>query len=135
MLKYPHLLLAVGLILLDQAAKYYVAMHGTVFRNYQFAFSLPVPSQYMYLFYALILGAIVWYMVQHWRNFGPREALAWTLILAGSLSNIGERILNGYVKDFIYILTGVFNFADLYIIAGIILLLLLGRNRVDRMTR
>jgi lipoprotein signal peptidase len=44
------------------------------------------------------------------------------LILAGAVSNVGERTIFGFVRDWVYIYTGVFNLADGYIILGIIIL-------------
>ena len=47
-----------------------------------------------------------------------------TVIIAGALSNIADRALNGYVTDFIYLhyqdfYWPAFNFADIYISVGI----------------
>ena len=57
---------------------------------------------------------------------------AWMLIFAGAASNIGERILLGYVRDFIYITfykwTGVYNAADFYILIGIVILLFVNKK-------
>jgi lipoprotein signal peptidase len=58
------------------------------------------------------------------------------MIFAGAASNIGERILLGYVRDFIYISlykwTGVYNAADGYIILGIVLLLIKSASVNDK---
>jgi lipoprotein signal peptidase len=129
MKKYFYPLLGLVLIAMDQASKYLSAVHGRIFRNYLFAFSLPVPWWLMYLFYAGILATIAWYVLRRHRAFSGRESFAWTLVLAGSISNISERLFTGYVKDFIYLFTGVFNLADFYIILGIILLLLIRSGR------
>jgi lipoprotein signal peptidase len=77
----------------------------------------------MYGIYAGALILIFWYLAKHFFNFDSIQAWAWILILAGALANIGERIVLGYVRDFIYIFNGIFNFADGYIILGIVLLL------------
>ncbi len=122
LLRYKNILLWLGLIGVDQLAKYWAVSYGHVFRNYQFAFSTPLPVPLMYFIYAVILGIIVWYVWTHYKRFTPLESLAWVAIAAGAISNIGERILNGYVKDFIYLFSGVFNFADFYILFGIVLL-------------
>ena len=108
------------LIVLDQLVKDLTARQ---FLNYQFAFSLPLPAWLMYLLYALILGTIFIYCGKNFSEFHWQQALAWLLIIAGAVSNIGERIILGYVRDYVYIFTGVFNLADGYIIAGIIILL------------
>ncbi len=50
------------------------------------------------------------------------------LILAGAIGNMIDRVLNGYVHDFIYFLPidfPIFNIADSYIVVGTILLSIL----------
>jgi signal peptidase II len=91
--------------------------------NRAFAFSLPLPVALIYFLYAVILSAIVWYVYRNHRQFSRPAKIAWALILAGGISNIVERVALGYVRDFVYILSGIFNLADGYIIAGVIILL------------
>ncbi len=114
-----------GLILIDQFSKIFPK---TIFLNNNFAFSLPVPVVLMYLIYALVLFFMGRHIWKNFKTFSLKELTAWNLIFAGALSNIGERIVLGYVRDWIYIYNGIFNLADGYIIVGIILLLSLGKN-------
>lgn len=120
--RYQYFVFGTGLIIIDQLVKIWATSNAQIFRNYQFAFSTPLPGVVMYLLYAAIMLLIIAYVIARHSIFTAWEKLAWTLVLAGSISNIGERILNGYVKDFIYLFTGVFNLADFYILLGIILL-------------
>ena len=64
------------------------------------------------------------------------ESIAWVMILSGACSNVTERIVLGYVKDWIYItrfgLTGIYNLAAGYILIGIVLLLLLPKLQVKQ---
>ncbi len=121
------LLVLVGL---DQLVKTYA---HNVFKNNFFAFSLPLPVWLMYLVYATVLAGMVYYCVKNYRVFSLLQTLAWTLIFAGAVSNIGERITLGYVRDFIYILNGVFNLADGYIIAGVLMLLLSKNSQASKL--
>ncbi len=57
------------------------------------------------------------------------EAIAWSLVLGGALGNLIDRILYGYVIDFLDVHAGewhwpAFNVADSAITAGVIMLLL-----------
>ena len=130
--------LAILLIFIDQITKALAYTSGfgnflsalrpiigkELFPNSNFAFSIPLPHLLIYSIYVLLLaGLIFWYT--NLKNKTFLLSLGLTLILAGALSNIGDRLFLGYVRDFIYIFWGnVFNLADLYIIAGIILLLI-----------
>jgi lipoprotein signal peptidase len=116
-------------VIIDQLVKHLVLKE---FLNYNFAFSLPVPSPLMFAIYAAVIAAMVYHILKNHRRLTFLAKLAWTLIFAGAASNIIERILLGYVRDFIYISfyrwTGVYNLADGYIIAGVLLLLLAPRS-------
>ncbi|MDB4939773.1 MAG: lipoprotein signal peptidase [Candidatus Doudnabacteria bacterium] len=115
-------------VLVDQASKLWVIQHGSCgelacsyFKNDNFAFSLKVAHPIAYFIYAILLAAlIVWFAKK--KNKTTLINLSFVLILSGALSNIGERLVRGYVVDFIKIHTGVLNFADFFIIAGILIL-------------
>lgn len=60
------------------------------------------------------------------RKMGLWERISWTLILGGGIGNLIDRILNGVVVDYINVLFvnfAVFNFADICITSGVILLM------------
>ncbi len=128
-----------GLALLDQILKFFafrfvseahhVFLNGErivglqLFKNYDFAFSLPLPQILIFVIYAVVLAVIFRYIKNHFNSFDAKSFLAWTFIVCGAVSNIVERVVTGYVKDFIYIIGGgIFNLADFYILFGIALL-------------
>lgn len=115
-------ILSIVLLLMDQGTKYFAGQSGEAFRNYLFAFSLPVPFTLMYLFYLGALVILFWHITKNFQKFTWPVLLSWWLILSGACINVGERLVLGYVRDFIYIFGGVLNFADFYIIFGIIYL-------------
>ena len=60
------------------------------------------------------------------RKMHPMERVAWTLILGGGVGNLIDRVLNGVVVDYVNVLFvdfAVFNFADMCITGGVILLM------------
>jgi lipoprotein signal peptidase len=119
----PGIFLFVLFVFADQIAKHF---GGKTFHNSAFAFSLPIPVGLIYIIYAIVLAGMTYYVLKNYRHFSFFAKLAWTLIFAGAISNIVERIFLGYVRDFIYITfykwTGVYNLADGCIILGIIIL-------------
>lgn len=94
------------------------------FKNYFFVFSLPVPVPIMYLIYCFVIACIFYYLFLNFKKLKLIEQLAWVFVVSGAISNIGERVILGYVIDWIYIFNGVFNLADGYIVAGIVLIFL-----------
>lgn len=67
---------------------------------------------------------------------GPRwRVIALAVILAGAVGNYADRVLRGYVVDFLHVTHWpVFNVADVYITVGFALLFLLDR-RARRLAR
>lgn len=129
-----------GFVLLDQIAKifafrftneaHYIVVIGErilgvqLFKNYDFAFSVPIPTSLIFFIYFVVLALILVYVKKNFSEFDIKSFWAWTLILSGALSNIVERVITSYVKDFIFIYGGgIFNFADFYILFGIVVLL------------
>lgn len=121
---------AVSLIALDQFSKYLFEIFiSEPFRNIYFAFSLPLPVWLMYAIYCLVISGIVVHLIRNFKHISGLERLAWNLILSGGLSNVIERISLGYVRDFIRIMTGVFNLADFFILTGLLILLFKKNNK------
>ena len=83
----------------------------------------------------LTAAAVVWMLV-HFARSGSRHLLfpvALGLVIGGSVSNLADRVRNGYVTDFIHVSHWpTFNLADTFIVLGVALLLLgLGRLEHD----
>lgn len=94
-----------------------------IFLNANFAFSLPLPQWLMYASYGVVLVVIALYLVRHFNVLTTLHSAAWGLVLGGALSNVGERVVNGHVRDFVQISNGIFNGADFFIILGMLLLI------------
>ena len=94
-----------------------------IFPNYNFAFSLPINHVLIYALYVVLIAMLIWWYATG-TNKSTAAKIGFILILAGALSNIFDRVLLGYVRDFIFVFWGnVFDVADMYIIAGIMLLI------------
>ena len=87
--------------------------------NLRFIFSFLVSSICFYLFLAIFTNLV-------FKEILFKERVYWSLILAGGLGNLLDRIVRGYVVDFIDITFNpyVFNLADCLVTIGIIFLLL-----------
>ena len=88
-----------------------------------FAGKLPAWSL---IFTGIFVTCTIMYMMVKSTNTSEKWAL--TMIVAGAVSNIFDRMINGYVIDFVYlhyreIYWPAFNFADIYISVGISIIL------------
>ena len=73
---------------------------------------------------SIVLIGVLFMLVR--RKMHPMERGAWTLILGGGVGNLIDRVLNGVVVDYVNVLFvdfAVFNFADMCITGGVILLM------------
>jgi signal peptidase II len=105
----------------------------TYLRNQGAAFSFLSGAGGWQRWFFIILAVIAGALITVWlRKLDPRrhrEAIAWALVLGGALGNLIDRILYGYVIDFLDVYYGdwhwpAFNVADSAITLGVILLLL-----------
>jgi len=137
-------LFIIFLISIDQISKY-IIRHGGGFYvcNPNIAFGIEIPETIFWVFWIGIIGAIFWelgrelcrHSMSKWtsnvQSASNVQSLALTLILAGALSNMVDRMALGCVVDFIDLRTclpvgmvwPVFNLADSFIVLGAVILL------------
>ena len=92
-----------------------------------FGFFSGIVSPWIFILVGIIVTGFIFYMLIKSTNHMEKWGL--TVIIAGALSNIADRGLNGYVTDFIYFhyqdfYWPAFNFADIYISVGICVIVL-----------
>ena len=131
-------IIAVLIVISDQAIKYFIhasmrlsqsiplisnVLKLTYVRNTGAAFSLFVG----FSSYLVVIGLIVAAAVVYFHYKGPKKnyylQIGLAFVLGGSLGNLIDRILRGYVIDYIDItIWPVFNLADIMINVGVILI-------------
>ncbi len=77
-----------------------------------------------------VVGFILVYFYKNYKLMSIYEKISLTMILGGAIGNFIDRILRSYVIDFISFQFGnyyfpVFNIADIFIVVGTVLLILL----------
>ena len=92
-----------------------------------FGFFSGIVSPWIFILVGIIVTGFIFYMLI--KSTNHIEKWGFTVIIAGALSNIADRALNGYVTDFIYLhyqdfYWPAFNFADIYISVGICVIVL-----------
>ncbi|OZV67264.1 signal peptidase II [Winogradskyella aurantia] len=79
----------------------------------------------------VVLGYVVYYIITN-KDLDRTSLIAFSCIAGGGIANVFDRITRGEVTDFFFInlggvfKTGIFNFADLSVTTGMVLLLLAG---------
>lgn len=93
-------------------------------KNEGIAFSIQVPQMLQYIGSAAILFLILFYGLKHLlKEESIGQAILLGLVLAGGVGNLIDRLMQGYVVDFIVLKPiPVFNVADIGITVGLALL-------------
>ncbi len=105
------------LLVADQLSKYLIRYSsGFYICNKNIAWGIKIPALLFWLFWAVIIFLIIFLLYK--KRFAHANYYV-ILILAGSVSNIIDRIAFGCVIDFIDLkFWPVFNLADIFIVLG-----------------
>lgn len=99
----------------------------TYVHNTGAAFSMLSGARWLFIILGIIaLNIIYIYFIKN-KDLNNFEIVAYALLLSGIIGNLIDRILYGYVIDFIDVTVfdfAIFNFADSFIVISVILLLL-----------
>ena len=97
----------------------------TLVHNTGAAFGIGSQSTWLFIIIAsvIVIGIIFWLCIS--KNLKPGLVIALSLLAAGGIGNVVDRVIFGYVVDFIefnFIEFPVFNVADICVTVGVILL-------------
>lgn len=118
------------LILIDQITKaifshrdfFFAGMHFRLVQNFGLSFGLNFGGVLNLAIILLALLVFVYFIFKG--NFSGINNSAVTLVAAGAIANLIDRLAYGYVRDFWDIGLGfTFNLADIFIFLGIIIIL------------
>ena len=131
--------ISIFIVLLDQFTKYLIFNNYKLFvnkdlllfkldfvKNYGAAFSILSGSRVFLSIISIIFSIILFYLILRKNNQDILELFAYSLILGGTIGNGIDRIIKGFVIDFINLKMidfPVFNVADVSINIGFILIL------------
>lgn len=136
--KYKIIIFVTVLVLLEQLTKIIIVMNrdklpitviNNVFmlsyvENSGVAFGIKVGSVWSFIIVnVVILGIIIKFMYSQLQELNNKTIIILSLVLAGGISNLIDRIFRGYVVDFLDITPmisfPVFNFADIMIVVAV----------------
>jgi signal peptidase II len=129
------------ILILDQLTKYFISLNFklhdsyflmsdflsiTLIHNYGAGFGILQNYRFLLVFITLlVLIGIVYYIKKEYNTLTQFTFLGLLFILAGAIGNLIDRVLYGYVIDFIYFsFWPAFNVADIMISIGVGLLIL-----------
>ncbi len=98
------------------------------------AFSILLGKRIFLIVVAVLIIGVLLYYIKRNKIEKKIDIIALSFVIGGSLGNLIDRIVRGYVIDFISIKLGnynfpIFNVADILIVIGVFLLLLSSRRR------
>ena len=137
--RFYFILISILIILSDQLTKYIINLNHTslinndlIFfsidyvKNYGAAFNILSGSRIFLSTVSTIITLYLIYFILCKKNISNLDLLSYSFILAGTVGNGIDRIIKGYVIDFInlnFIDFPVFNIADISINVGLILII------------
>ncbi len=138
-IKLYFLSLSIFIILIDQFFKYLMLNNYKIFinknfilfrldfvKNYGAAFNIFSGSRIFLSLISIIFSLLLIYLILRKNNLSATELYSYSFILGGTIGNGIDRLLNGFVIDFInlnFINFPVFNIADISINIGFIFLI------------
>lgn len=136
--KYKIVIFVTALVLLEQLTKIVILMNreklpitviNNIFmlsyvENSGVAFGIKVGSIWSFIVINIvILGIIIKFMYSQLQELNNKTIILLSLVLAGGISNLIDRVFRGYVVDFLDITPiinfPVFNFADIMIVVAV----------------
>ena len=131
--------ISIFIILIDQFTKYLMLINNKKFinkdlllfkldfvKNYGAAFNIFSGNRILLSFISIVFSILLIYLILSKNKFNLFDLYSYSFILGGTISNGIDRILKGYVIDFInlnFINFPVFNIADISINIGFIFLI------------
>jgi len=133
------LLISISIIVIDQLTKYwifnkyhqlvkkdYILFRLEFVKNYGAAFNLFSGNRIFLTFISTVFSVILFYLIVRKKSTNKLELYSYSFILGGTFANGVDRLLSGFVIDFInlnFINFPVFNIADISINIGFLLLI------------
>lgn len=135
--------LSILLVVIDQVIKFFISnsmevynsikvipnfFYITYVKNSGAAFSILTGARWMFIVIALLAIAILIKGINKDKNITKSDMVVYSLILGGIIGNLIDRIIYGYVIDYMdfYIFgydAPIFNFADMCLVSGAILVI------------
>ena len=127
---------ALIIIIIDQVAKFLIKtnfqlnqtlpiisniFHLTYIHNFGAGFGILQHQKYFLIFISIIVIGFIFYYLDRIRNNERLLQMLVGFVLGGTIGNLTDRIINGYVIDFLdFRIWPIFNFADSFVTIGVV---------------
>jgi signal peptidase II len=99
----------------------FIGLH--LYKNFNLIFNIILPEWMMYGLISVILLVLIWLLVKSYIYKNIFLIFPLSLIIIGAASNLLDRLIFGYVIDFLSFFDySIFNLADAYIVGGVALI-------------
>jgi signal peptidase II len=96
-----------------------------LYKNFNLIFNISLPDILMYGLIVAILAVLLWLIVKNYEQQNIFLIFSLSSIVSGAASNLFDRLYFGFVVDFISFFDySFFNLSDVYIVAGVGLILI-----------
>lgn len=130
------LAIVIGSVALDQATKAIVVSNMELYEELPFipgfmrfyytqntgaAFSILSNHQWVFMLFSVLAMALILYLLYRFHGRHPMLSVSLAAVLGGGIGNMIDRVLNGYVVDFLdfqFMDFAVFNVADIFVTCG-----------------
>lgn len=130
------LAIVVGSVALDQITKAIVVSNMALYEELPFipgfmrfyytqntgaAFSMLSEHQWVFMVFSVVAMVLIVYLLYRFHGRHPMLSVSLAAVLGGGIGNMIDRVLNGYVVDFLdfqFMDFAVFNVADIFVTCG-----------------
>ncbi len=115
-------------VAIDQMVKAYMSIEERFVKNSEIPFlsTFELSEINIQILYLIITAALVWlslFLIDHLKIGESNRFWVVSLIFSGMFSNVIDRVIKGYVVDYIKIFSLVINVADIFIAIGMTILI------------
>lgn len=91
-----------------------------LYKNFNLVFNIKIYPPFFYFLVCVIILILLLFLIKNYRKRNFFLIFSFSLVLIGAISNLIDRVMWGYVVDFLFFFDySIFNLSDVYIVTGI----------------
>lgn len=136
--------LSIDIVVVDLLTKRFVTKKQDIFsgilaiephHNFGSIGNIPVPIEIIIIVSAIATLSFLWLAVKEWHRFNLIARIGTACVLAGAIGNTYDRLVFGYVRDWLMFFNrSIINIADASVAIGIVMLIIALHRSQTRLT-